>query len=178
MAHRRSFVSRGRPSSSKTWVPLAVNNGGVAYNLTSVSPAQVAVGTPGEADATVLRTFGTILVYMEADLSTSVGTTVGFGMGITTKEAGAALAVPLPLTDQDWDGWYVHKVFQLTTNSLGPDQPNIHRWDIDSKAMRRIQAQNVFFMAVEVVDAGGATLNAAKIVRATLQGRTLLKVTS
>jgi len=62
------------------------------------------------------------------------------GVCLVTENAFAAgtTAMPGPRTDQAWDGWILHRLFQLrSTGGASVDFiPTQYRTELDSKAMR------------------------------------------
>ena len=77
------------------------------------------------------------------------------GVGIT--------AVPHPITDMSWDGWLYHALLgpliSLTTTEEGQTGLAMIRHEIDSKAMRKLKAQDVTVGVVEVsTEIGTATM--------------------
>ena len=77
-----------------------------------------------------------------------------FGLGIVSDQAFAAGAasVPGPWTDQDWDGWYVWQAFALSlevTTDIGRLIPSNKEYVIDSKAMRKVGANETVVLVIE-----------------------------
>ena len=174
MAHCRSFRST-RPSSLKTWFPT---------NLFGVPQAQLsplAAGPSGTfsggvifatevftQDVTILRTRGQISVAAE-DIAAGDLYMVAYGIGIAEETALDAFAVPVPITDADWDGWMLHQTIYVRgePSGVGESAASDVSIEIDSKAMRKIQSGNGIFISAQsqtIVGAGG-TLNAALFAR-------------
>jgi len=89
-----------------------------------------------------------------------------FGVGVT--------AVPTPLTDIAWDGWLWHSIggcFGLVSGNFGLEGCQTVRWEIDSKAMRKIKDTDIMIGVIELgTEVGTATL------LADLSTRVLLKI--
>ncbi len=103
---------------------------------------------------TIVRTRGELIVT--DDNSASVAESkweVGFGMALVERNAVAAgvASVPTPLTDVNWDGWFVHQVFLGGQVSAGSETNDLSfdRRTIDSKAMRKAGQDQVLVGIVE-----------------------------
>ena len=130
--------------------------------LTVGSAAILGAGvTPTTSEATLARTRGFVEMILEAATASGDGFQGAIGIGKTTVAAFAigVTAVPTPLTEMAWDGWLYHRHFCL--HAPGADavlQANL-RFELDSKAMRKIEVEEVFYAAIEVVEIGGAVLD-------------------
>ena len=171
MARRRGFPARSPyPKRLNAW---SVGPISATQAITSTTPVLWTAGVVLESadEATIVRIRGEALIYLVASSATNAGGFTGaMGIGIATSAAFAVgqTAVPTPLTESDWDGWMWHRFFTL--QSAGPidsgvaadiDQTNpttaALRVEIDSKAMRKLQADYVVYGAVEMgVEAGTA----------------------
>ena len=86
-------------------------------------------------------------------------------------------ACPGALTDLDDDIWMWHhfftvKAINVTGGDLGSNAVSLaQRFEIDSKAMRKITEDQFLFGSIEAVETGGATL------RLNADSRVLLKLT-
>ena len=96
---------------------------------------------------TVLRTRARIFVISD-QVATDEDQTGVFGMIVITDRAAAAGAasIPGPSTDGGDDGWFVH---QLIVQSFIPGGESGHAYDIDSKAMRKVEDGGVIAIMVE-----------------------------
>jgi len=87
------------------------------------------------------------------------------GIGIVTAQAFATgiSAMPTPLTDIEWEGWMFHKLetnlyVPAATEDFSSGPATVRVVDIDTKAMRKIGADEVLFGAVELgTEVGAAT---------------------
>jgi len=167
MAHRRTIRTRGSPSL-KTWDatnPILATSFAIpaaGFN----TPAVGFAGVVSDRDATVLRTRG----YIDWTVDKLVGLEqiqCAWALGIVTEEAAIGLAVPTPLDNPEWDGWFIYE-----TIILGGENATDGRdvgMKFDSKAMRKIQAGNVIValaQARNISAAAGALLGSSLFARA------------
>jgi len=117
---------------------------------------------PTQDGLTLLRTRGLLSAYLTAG-GAGEGFQGAYGIGKATAAAVTAgiASVPTPITEQQWDGWLywtpisVHQqsAFQATGHTFQlADQ-------LDSKAMRKIAQEEAFYMAIEVVEIGTASMD-------------------
>ncbi len=114
---------------------------------------------------TVIRTRGMLELYVQTNVA-DAGYTGAFGIGIATLSAvvAGAASVPTPITEQDWDGWMFWQSFSLktidqTAGDLGLNAvADMLRIPIDSKAMRKVSADESMYAAIEVEEVGTSTL--------------------
>ena len=116
---------------------------------------------------TLVRTRGNFSIWQT--VATSIGdgfNQLAVGMCVVSENAfdTGITAVPTPLTDAGWDGWFFHQLlgpilsFETTEVLRGP--MSALRIDIDSKAMRKLKSTDVMIGVVEAgVEVGAATLN-------------------
>ena len=93
----------------------------------------------------------------------SDGLNGAFGIGRVTNQAFSigVTAMPGPVTDADWDGWLFHQFYTIRGKStvasdLASPSGSI-RFDVDSKAMRKLKADDVVFGMVEMTESGTVT---------------------
>ncbi len=78
-----------------------------------------------------------------------------FGVGAT--------AIPQPFTDIDWDGWIWHRTFSIWTpvaaasGNVG-ESVGEFRFDIDNKAMRKVNESDVIVGVVEITSEVGVAV--------------------
>ena len=122
---------------------------------------------------TLIRTRGSFSCHLESATTQGDGFHGAIGIGKATLAAFTAgvASVPTPITEEAWDGWLYHRYF--TINAGGPiaaataaDQQNqvnnvtaALRDEVDSKAMRKIDVDSVFYFAIEVIEFGTATMD-------------------
>ena len=111
---------------------------------------------------TVVRTRGSFQAFLRLVDAVNGGFHCGVGIGVTSDKAFGvgATAVPGPLSEMEWDGWMYHRIFDLhapTATFDGAENQGQVQIEIDSKAMRKMDAAQVMFMALETVESGTAT---------------------
>jgi len=177
------FPSRSAPHRS-SWEPGPSTAAGAGIAITA-SSAQLG-GTIASAlvdSQTLIRTRGELLLFLRLATNSADGFVGAFGIAKATTAAAlaGAASVPTPLTEDTWDGWLYHTYFALLTG--GPiaaataaqetDQVNnvvaALRIAVDSKAMRKIDADESFYAAIEVTEVGTAEMTWA------FQSRLLVK---
>ena len=95
---------------------------------------------------------------------------IGIGVATTAAVSAGAGSVPTPLTEQDWNGWIYHKYFNINAASVMDSgaatdidiQNSVtacHRFDYDSKAMRKLSDADTIYGCIEVTEIGTATMN-------------------
>ena len=108
---------------------------------------------------TIVRIRGSLRMFL-----TTAGAVEGFhcavGMGIVTDEAFAVgqSAMPRPIADAGWNGWMYHRYFDvmsLSTLAAG-DNNNWVAFEVDTKAMRKVAANETLFMSLQHVEIGTA----------------------
>jgi len=170
MAHSRGFSGRRTPSL-KTWLgQLLPAFGTDVADATpgGFSPGLKVFGTPDVVDVTILRTRGRI-----SAITTSAGGSADYmlalGIGLCTTEASLAGAVPLPFDNPSWDGWFVYQVMPVLAQGSGNPAGAM---EIDSKAMRKVPAGQVLFLATQIFTGAGGV---AQVFNEIIQVRQLQK---
>ena len=167
MAHRNQFRPRIQSSSrrKKVWTvgPQVFGASATASgSLLWTTGAQ-----PTVEGLTLLRTRGQLVIRSSNQLAVSDGFHGAIGLGISTVSAFdiGVTALPKPITDETWEGWYWLKHFQvLAQTATEADGSNavstVMQIEIDSKAMRKKPTTEVVsFGMLEFVEVGTATLN-------------------
>ncbi len=163
---RGSFQVRS-PRRRKAW-EVGPGQQAVQTPISSISAVLVTSGVVLQQDGlTALRIRGALSVWLTSASALSEGYTGAFGMGIVTEEAFTDVGVsatPTPITEQDWDGWMYWTAFNVTaqagsvTASQGTDGLSVQRFDIDSKAMRKVREGDVIYGVIQVLEVGTAVL--------------------
>ncbi len=160
MATRRAFAPRGRARGFRPqggW--SAVASTGLVTVATSTK-VLVASFTPLLPVETIRRTRG--IVFWKSDQQTATEDPIGaFGMAIVSADAFAAGAasIPGPFSDDGSDLWFVHQYLHTAvtfSDATGLVQLGT-QYEIDSKAMRKLSAEEILVLMVEN---GSATLAA------------------
>jgi len=127
----------------------------------SVSSATSLLWTTGQIaiddGATIARIRGSIAVQLQTAASAGDGfQAVGIGIGIVSLPAfnAGVASVPTPLTEIEWEGWLWHHlitglVSPSTTPTWGDAGGTVRNIEIDSKAMRKFNSQEVIYGAIE-----------------------------
>ena len=86
-------------------------------------------------------------------------------MGVVSAAAFAvgATAVPTPITEEAWDGWFYHRYFSILGSGAIATAPinsrsGAVRIEVDSKAMRKLEVDMVLYAALEVTEVGVASM--------------------
>jgi len=174
MAPRRTF--RSVPSRTRRKSAWGVGpNTGTDGTEQTISAAGVFSATAGAlvlADgATLVRTRGELVLNLLSTTSAGDGFIGAFGIGVATSQAfgAGAASMPAPVTEDDWDGWLYHRFFSITAGGIldtGVASARLQvmaagaslRVEVDSKAMRKTPQNMTIFAAIEVVEAGAATM--------------------
>ncbi len=153
--HRRPFV-RGKQRAS-TWLgPADQGFVGVGANLSVIQQS-----FSFEEDFTIARTRGILSIGLAAHTA-DVDAVGAMGIAIVSDQAFAAGAgsIPGPWTDANWDGWFVWQPiayhFEFVTGA-GFDVIS-QQYEVDSKAMRKVTANET---AVVMVESQAAAFEAA-----------------
>ncbi len=159
---------RGR-SPNYSWVGL------LRFGAVTVASTQQFLGSATllAHAATIVRVRGDALVMMDVGAADE-GLTVGMGLivGSDDQVAIGSTAFPSPSDDLDAD-WLWHSFFSLrsiTGSQSDADGGQVARAVIDSKAMRKVKANdNLVAMADSSIAAGSPTFDASGAFRILLQ---------
>jgi len=105
------------------------------------------------APATIVRS--RMLLSISSDQSGASEVQIGaLGVGIVNDVAGAlgVTALPGPVTDCGWPGWFVHQWFfnEFQFISGTGTQSRVERqYEIDSKAMRKLKGEEALVIMIE-----------------------------
>jgi len=117
----------------------------------------------GVLESTITRTRGHLFSIQRTAASAGDGFAGAIGIGIVSEAAfdGGITTVPTPITEMSWDGWLYHRVFQqfspVATASIG--SAAFVDFDVDSKAMRKMGANEVLYAVIEMVEIGAASID-------------------
>ncbi len=171
MPLRRGFTPRVQVGTRrKTDWTDGVGDSGVDV-FTGTSSAILGAGvSPLTPSLTLVRTRGEVLLLLTAAANPGSGFTGAVGIGKANLAAfttGGITSLPTPIEEMNWNGWLWHQIFSLIASdtlsgsaSVDTDFPNavsaVARIPIDSKAMRKISDEEVFFCAIEIFLQGGS----------------------
>ena len=119
-----------------------------------------------------MRTRGEVLMYLSAATAVFDGFIGAFGIGFASAAAmtAGAASLPTPITEFDSDNWIYHRFYNIlspgaisggaaTDADVGGAVAAAVRWEIDSKAMRKVPDDDVgLYMAWEHTLTGTANL--------------------
>ncbi len=145
MARQRSRTSHGRAQKRSTgWSgPFEFTQ-----SITGAGKILLQTGTPTLPEQTLARTRGSIyLGYLPAAAANLVDCAFGIMIVSDVAAAAGAASIPGPHTDAGDDAWMVHRFVQLKATGVADPDSISTEFEIDSKAMRRLQNdQRVVFM--------------------------------
>ncbi len=180
---RNVLVPRGGSRRRTSW-GVGPGSGTTTNQVSATGTLLPAGATLTDDGLTLIRTRG-VLDMQITDSGTPAATMMGaVGIGVVTSEAFAigATAVPLPVTDDQWDGWLYHWYFslwsanainggsQVDTDAINTNLAHV-RFEVDSKAMRKIDFNETIMACLEVIETGTSIMNWS------FRSRTLVKLT-
>ena len=159
---RRRFSSGGGKRRKVTWTA------GPEGTLSIATTANTAFATGIEAvspDLTIVRTRGELLLFLQTASVALSGMQYAFGICTVFQNAAGigVTAIPGPLTDIAWDGWFFHHqgALKAPTTTISNDLGGmVDRVTIDSKAMRKIHATDTTVGVIETVETVSAIMHA------------------
>ena len=162
MARPRGAFHRAPARRQTSW---GLGTGGTAATTVSAS----AVGFLGstyqitEVTMTLVRTRGIVSFNLKNADAVGDGFFGAVGIGLATDAAVTAgiASVPTPITEAHWDGWLWHQYMSVHVGMVADvsSAGTSMTVEIDSKAMRKLEAQMVVFCAFEVVEIGTGGLD-------------------
>ena len=163
MARRRGFSHRSqgfRPS--RDWGDGVGSQSSLSLSASGNAFLGAGVVTT-TSEVTLLRTRGLFTAKIITATAAGDGFFGAIGIGLTTLAAFNAgiSSVPTPVTEVGWDGWLYHSFFGVhSALGNGAGEPSLGmRIEVDSKAMRRFDAEQVLYAAIEVTEEGAATMD-------------------
>ena len=174
MPHSRGFNQRSR--SNRRATEWGFGPGGTTPVTVSATQVQL-VGSGVTQDlggVTIVRTRGLLGLSLLSSAAAGEGFTGAFGIGVvaTTAFVAGVASVPTPITEMDWEGWLYHEFFDVRLGlAAGSENAGVHRTIVDSKAMRKWEAnEQTLFAALETSEQGTAS------VELTFNSRVLVKL--
>ena len=175
MARQRGFHQVRRSARRQTaW---GVGPGGTAANTTISTSTALIMGSgagPASDSITIARLRGEFTAWLSTTQAAAGGFAGAIGVGVVSLAAfnAGVASVPTPITEEDWDGWFYHRYFSLKSpgsltggaiTDIDANTPIVAsiRLEVDSKAMRKIDIQEVAYAAIEVVEVGTATMESS-----------------
>ncbi len=164
MASRRGFhQGRTRSRRATTWAlgPQARDGTIAATGQAAWSAGVVTV----LGEVTLIRTRGHFRAQLNSGDAAGSGFLGAVGIGMTTQVAFTAggTSLPGPLDQEGWDGWLWHQYFDIrmitATIADGVNAGAVFvNIPVDSKAMRKLDEDMVFFGMIDVVESGTAVM--------------------
>ena len=177
MARQRGFpLVRGKRRKTAWGVgPESINQ---AINSTAAVLWGTGSALAAQDAVTIVRIRGFLQLMLTSTSVAQGGFRGAVGIGIVNDNAftvGGVASILTPLTDDDWDGWMWHSY--LNVNSVTAtiaDGANavsaVYRTEIDTKAMRKFNSDEVVMGVIEVAEVG------TEIAVLSAQTRMLLKL--
>ena len=155
----RGSRSRARSAKRETdW-------GSIDITSTTLASGAVIIGSLNAAALamrpfTIVRTY--VELYMISDQAGAVETqAAAYGVAVVSEQASAigVTAVPTPVTDMASDLWFVHQVmFGDSSPGLTDRSLTGAHYQIDSKAMRKVNADEDIVFVLEQGGIGGGII--------------------
>ena len=112
--------------------------------------------------ATLVRTRGILSFVLTSSVSAGDGFIGAFGIGkVTATAIGIGVtAVPAPIDEMDWDGWLWHQFISVRSGvaTAAATPFEAFRYEIDSKAMRKVADDEGFVGVLQTVETGDADM--------------------
>ena len=161
MARQRSGFTRQSPRRRTGWEKGPGDS--PATNFLATSSVILGAGSTALLDGlTFVRIRGAFQAFLKSVSASGDGYHGALGIGIISGDAFAAPVFPDPLTESDWDGWMYHRfidVHQGENLADGSRTPGSISFEVDSKAMRKVDETDVLFAALEVIEIGTANMD-------------------
>ena len=178
MARPRSFTrQRGSLRRKSTWSEGPFGTVSLSAAASVIFPMSQQAVVDG---LTLVRTRGELSVFLSVATAALDGFRWAFGMCIVSENAAGVgvIAIPSPIVDADWDGWFVYDTGTVkgwdiipatgANANMGSSQTRIR---IDSRAMRKFKSTDVMVGVLAGSDEVGAA-----VINADLSTRFLVKL--
>ena len=106
----------------------------------------------GLTEMVARRIRGQVIAHMGGVSASTDSATAAWGIGVLPgTPTPTSATIPGPLTEASWDGWLAHGFMQLFAPLIftAPGSQSWQRTEIDSKGMRRLNVDDVMFVAFE-----------------------------
>ncbi len=159
----RPFQSRS-PKRKTVWSQGPGSTAVTAISASAISIIGSGLTLATESFATITRLRGYVQAYLKTADAVNAGFHCGFGVGIVSSDAFAigATAIPGPLTDAEWPGWFYYTIFDVhgATATFDGSERNVNlSWDVDSKAQRILKENETVVAMLETVEVTNATMS-------------------
>ena len=180
---RGSFPVRRSQRRQTSW---DLGPGGTQIQqFSSTTPIVLGAGVAPLVDGlTVVRIRGEFTAYLTNTDAAAAGLlgAVGIGKGSQSAFTAGVGSLETPIADEGWDGWLYHRFFALTSggaiaggamadhDAVNPTTAAL-RIEIDSKAMRKLDIEDILYAVVEF-----GTEIGTSIAQVSFNSRLLLKL--
>ena len=157
MAVRVSKPFRARVRRQTVWVASADITGRttLASDTIILDQSFLVSGASNAAlvGSTVIRTRGYWSIKSD-QFATSEDFMVAMGFGVVSSAARAlgVTAVPSPIIEEQWDGWFVYEILDgafTFGDATGFTSPSVMSAKFDSKAQRKLEDENAVVIVLE-----------------------------
>ena len=134
---------------------------GVTLGVTTMTAPGGTITNASNAALLALRPFTVIRLHMafwlQSDQAAAIETQhAGFGVAVVSDQAVAigVTAVPTPITDIGSDLWFAHRLMYADESNLTDRTRSGQFFEIDSKAMRKVEDGQTVIMVAELSSTG------------------------
>lgn len=115
---------------------------------------------------TIVRLRGELIISTSGTSGDSADLAVGIGIATSEAHAVGVTALPSPITDGDWNGWFYHRwCSSISTATVNVSSQSLNfRFDVDNKAMRKLLVGTVMFAVMEMDNEAGTGITASVIL--------------
>jgi len=163
MARPRGFRPVLRSKRPTDWTAGPGGEAGAGAAISAIGKTVIGSGIGPTFDGfTIVRTHGQLSFVLLTAAAAGDGFMCAFGQGIVSADAFAigVTAMPGPLTDMSWPGWYYHQIYHAISTDSSPaasDTLTQVSIDLGSKSMRKLGLNEIAFLMIEVIEIGTAT---------------------
>ena len=165
--------SRGSPRgpiriSTRRLTSWQVGPGGTAPTVVN-SAVSIFLGSAIQAvtdGVTIIRIRGEFVWWLDLAMASNDGFAGAFGIGIASFAAvtAGAASVPTSITEESSENWLYHRylsvkslvAFAAAAAQDGPSVASSVRFEVDTKAMRKLPSDLAIYAMLEVVEVGTA----------------------
>ena len=162
MARNRTFVSRGQARSRRETSWLSIDPDIQALDASAAITHVMTAAELAKRPFTVVRTRMTVMISTD-QLAADEQQIGAVGLAIVSSQAVliGVTAVPTPITDLASDKWFVHQPLIsdfIFATAAGFDSDGGHIYEIDSKAMRKVNDDEEIIVVAEALGVGSGVL--------------------
>ena len=172
MARPRGFRQDCPRSNRRTMWELGPGSAaGAPHAVSATGKTIIGEGvTPTVSPLTIVRTHGQMSLALFTAAAAGDGFLVAVGQGIVSEDAFAVgtTALPGPLTDPEWPGWYYHRIvymISMDATPAGSDVLTQVSLNLETKGMRKLGLNEITMLIIEVIEIGTATMEVFGLTR-------------